>query len=688
MRNPFRNSQRRLSGRPVTWWAWLGLIIVPVLVVGLLSGAFWAPAANHGTAKVAVVNDDEPADINGQMAPLGREMAAKMANSTDSGYSWEMTSASDAEQGLQSGDYSAVVTIPKDFSTKAVTSMSGEPKDAKQAVINVRTSPSAPPADAAATESSLRQSVGKFNSQVIGMYVNGLLGGFSQMHDQMGTVSDGANKLADGSRQLADGNGQLAEGTHGLADGTGQLSDAAHQLDGGAGQLTNGIGQLSGGSGQLAGGLTQMEQQTAQLPQLTQQLADGAKQVANGNRQVANTITPIADQIIKLIDALPSTDKSNDRVSGLAEKCPATVAPEFCDQLKSASGGLSQDTSQVTGLKTKLRDAAMQAKNASEGLAYGSEQVANGNQQLADKMPELTGGISATADGSRQLDGGIKALHDGAGQLSGGMGQFAGGVDQLDGGVGQLAGGADQLAGGSDQLAGGNRQLADGLNQAGDKIPHYSDEERDHLKDVVASPAAFDSSSQNFGKAMTGLLVALALWAGALATYLLTRAVPEDLVTSRKPTWKIVGLAALPGTTASVATATVLSAVLAPILDLSFAQWASFFGIAVLGAVSFVALNQALSVLFKRAGSIVSIAVLVLTLATGIISTVPGFFDAAAAVLPTHGASQALNAVLTGSDGAVSGVVQLVAWLAAGVVASVVATERARALPAKQLRFT
>lgn len=688
MRNPFRNSQRRLSGRPVTWWAWLGLIIVPVLVVGLLSGAFWAPQANHGTAKVAVVNDDEPADINGQMAPLGREMAAKMANSTDSGYSWEMTSASDAGQGLESGDYSAVVTIPKDFSSKAVTSMSGEPKDATQAMVNVQTSPSAAPADSAATKSSLRHSVDKFNSQIIGMYVSGLLGGFSQMHDQMGTVSDGANKLADGSGQLADGNSQLAQGTHGLSDGTGQLSDAAHQLDGGAGQLSDGIGQLSGGSGQLAGGMTQMEQQTAQLPMLTQQLADGAGQVANGNRQVANTITPIADQIIKLIDQLPSTDKSNDRVSGLAERCPDTVAPEFCEQLKSASGGLSQDTSQVDGLKGKLRDAAVQAKTASEGLAFGAEQVANGNQQLADNMGQLTGGIAATADGSRQLDGGIKALDGGAGQLADGIGQFAGGVDQLDGGTQQLAGGADQLADGSGQLADGNQKMADGLNQAGDKIPHYSDAERDHLKDVVASPAAFDANSQNFGKTMTGLLVALALWAGALATYLLTRAMPEDLVTSRKSTWRIVGLSAVPGTTASVATATVLSVVLAPILDLSFVQWASFFGITVLSALSFVAINQALSVLFKRAGSIVSIAVLVLTLTTGIISTVPGFFHTATAVLPTNGASQALNAVLTGSDGAVSGVVQLVAWLAAGAAISIVATDRARALPAKQLRFT
>lgn len=688
MRNPFANSQRRLTGRPVTWWAWLGLILVPVLVVGLLSWAFWAPQANHGTAKVAVVNEDEPADINGQMAPLGREMAAKMANSTDSGYSWEMTSASDAGQGLESGDYSAVVTIPKDFSTKAVTSLSGEPKDAKQAVVNVRTSPSAAPADAAATQSSLRQSVDKFNNQIIGMYVSGLLGGFSQIHDQMGTVSDGANQLADGSDQLAGGNGKLAEGSHGLADGTGQLSTAAHQLDGGAGQLADGVGKLSDGSGQLAGGLSEAEQQTAQLPELTSKLADGAQQVANGNRQVANTITPLADKIIKLIDQLPSTADSNERVAGLAEQCPAAVAPDFCDDLKTASGSLAQDTSEVDGLKDRLRQSAVDAKNASEGLAFGAEQVAAGNQQLADNMPQLTGGIAAAADGSRQLDGGITALRGGADQLADGTGQFAGGADQLANGTQQLAGGADQLAGGSSQLADGNKQMADGLNQAGEKIPHYSDADRDHLQNIVSSPAAFDSSDTSFGKSMAGLLLALALWAGALATYLITRAVPADLVTSRKPTWKIVGLSAVPGAAASAATAAALSVLLAPILDLSFVQWSGLFGITLLSALAFVALNQALAASLKRAGSFVSIAVLVLTLATGIISTVPGFFDVVANVLPTHGASQALNSVLTGSDGAVSGSVQLVAWLAAGVLISIVATDRARALPAKQLRFT
>ena len=105
-----------------------------------------------------------------------------------------------------------------------------------------------------------------------------------------------------------------------------------------------------------------------------------------------------------------------------------------------------------------------------------------------------------------------------------------------------------------------------------------------------------------------------------------------------------------------------------------------------LAALAFVVVNQALVAVFGSIGRIISIAVLVLAAATGVVSTVPGFLRDVSAVLPTQGAVQALSAIVTGSGGALGGVLQLVAWLVAGGLVFALAVDRARVVPSRQFR--
>jgi putative membrane protein len=689
MPKPFATSTRKDAGNRMTWRGWLGLVAIPVIVVAGLGLAFWAPMRGNDTAKVAVVNNDKPATINGQMAPLGREMAAKMVDSTDTGFTWEMTDETDARAGLADGRYAAVTRIPEEFSRHAVSSLAGKPLDATRALVQVQASPAAAPADAAPIVSAARQSVDKFNRQVIEMYLNGLYGGFNTLHDELGKAADGSGKLADGSGKLADGLGQFAGGTDGLVDGTSKLDGAAKQLAMGAGQLADGSGKLADGSGKLSGGLTEIERQTAPLPEMTQKLADGAKQVAAGNRAMADTVTPLADAIIMAIDAVPTPRGEAARFAELAKQCPdSPPTADFCRQLREQADKFSRESNAIDEIKDRIRKAALDVKNAVAGPAYGSEQVARGNQQLADGMKQLVPGIAQVAGGSRQLTGGMQALDGGTHQLAGGLGQFSGGTGQLAGGTKQLAGGAHQLAGGADQLAGGNKQMADGMATAGDKLPNYSDAERDHLKTVAASPASLNTDGPGFGKSVIALLVALALWAGALATYALTRAVPPGIVTSREPTWRIIAKSSMPAVGAALAAATVLSLALAPFLDLSVGRWSAFLAVTMLAALAFTAVNQALMATLGRPGQFVSFGVLVLTVATGVISTVPDFFTGTSSLLPTHGAIQALAAIVTGNTGVGGGVAELITWLVVGTVVTVLVTERRRIVSGKDFRIT
>ena len=92
--------------------------------IPLLVGAFflWSnenPTEHLSDMKVAVVNNDQPADKDGQPVNVGPEIVRNIkANPT---FDWQFISESDAKKGLNSGKYFATVVIPKDFSSSVAS---------------------------------------------------------------------------------------------------------------------------------------------------------------------------------------------------------------------------------------------------------------------------------------------------------------------------------------------------------------------------------------------------------------------------------------------------------------------------------------------------------------------------------------------------------------------------------------
>ncbi|WP_406635084.1 YhgE/Pip family protein [Amycolatopsis sp. WGS_07] len=646
MLKPFANSARALATGPLTWRTWAGLIAVPLIIMGLLTWAFWTPDANHGTAKAAVVNNDEPVQVNGQTIPLGRQLAGYLTHSEDSAYTWVLTDADDAASGLADGSYAATVTIPKDFSARATSSATGKPLEARQARLQVQTSDAAGVTDPSLATHIAKATQDTLNQQVVETYLDNVYVGFTTLHKQVGQAADGAAQLADGNRQLADAAGQLNEG---------------------AGQLANGTEQLAAGSGKLSTGLTQAERDTAQLPALTRQLATGADQVADGNEQLAAVVVPLANRIIAAIDALPSANNAAEQFRQLADQCPANGgSASFCSDLSRTADRFTADAQKIDNATAAVRANAVKARDSVQALAAGARKVADGNAQLADKSGQLAAGIASAADGARQLDNGVRQTNSGAHKLADGTGQLTDGAKKADHGA---------------------HELATQLDKGRDQVPSYTDAERAHLKTVAATPSTSAADATPTGTLALTLFAALGLWALALATYLITRAVPDAVLTAREPTWRIILRAALPGATAAGLAAIAITAIAVPVLELGLGGTAGFLLIALLAASAFVALNQAATAIFGRAGRIASLAVLVLAGATGVVSTLPGPLYALADYLPTHGAVLALRAAATDGTGLATGVAQLAAWLLVGGLVSILVTDRRRYLSARSIRL-
>jgi putative membrane protein len=516
------------TARPA-WVSWAGLVAVPLVVAGMLAWAFGNGLVHQGSAVAAVVNDDEPVTINGRLIPLGRQLAGKLVDGTDSRYRWVLTNDADARRGLDSGDYAAVVTVPPTFSARATSAATAtDPLTARQGMITVTTSRDAALADPVMSKDVADATVVALNQQVVQTYLDQVYVGFTTIHGKIGEAADGASRLASGTTRLSTGSRQLADGTSALVVGLGELStgagqaragaqqlaDGAHRLRtgsadlaSGAGRLADGTGRLVTGSGQLSAGLDQLQSGTAQLPQQTRQLADGARQVADGNRRLADTVVPYADKAIRVIDTIPALTPPAKRLRQLAVDCRAIIqkaaqeasvqasappvpggtgsggttagttvtgtptvtlppsAVDFCRQLQAAAGDVVKGAVTFDGSKAEIRGQVVTLRTGVIALKNGSAQVADGADRLAAAAPQLTSGIATAAAGGRQLRAGLVAADGGAEQVASGARRVAAGTATLAVGADGLSAGVGQLASGSGEAADGARTLTTGADR-------------------------------------------------------------------------------------------------------------------------------------------------------------------------------------------------------------------------------
>ncbi|NHB84872.1 hypothetical protein G7085_10365 [Tessaracoccus sp. HDW20] len=201
-----------------------------------------------------MVNLDQAVTVNGQYVPMGRQLAAAMVDRDGDNIDWTLADASSAAAGLKTGEYSAVVTIPKGFSAAATSFSANDAATAEQATIAVQVSGNAPITDSAVAQEISRLAIETINSTLTGSYLDGIYVGFNTVGEQFATIVDGATQLADGASELADGTEAAAQGGAQLKAGMFQLSDNGPKLVVGGDQLVSGIGDLKSGTAQLSDG--------------------------------------------------------------------------------------------------------------------------------------------------------------------------------------------------------------------------------------------------------------------------------------------------------------------------------------------------------------------------------------------------------------------------------------------------
>lgn len=683
--------ERSRSRRPVTWLTLIGVLLLPAVIGGILVGALYNPTDRLENITAAIVNDDKAVELDGQLIPLGRQLTGGLVQGADdqsSNIDWVISNDEDAAAGLADGTYTAVVTIPENFTAASLSTRPGETP--VKATIGVQTAPDARVVDGAITSALATTATSVYGGELSSQYLKNVFLGFTTLSDQLGTAASGA-------RQLADGASAAATGASDLRDGIGLLAAGASGVADGASQLAVGTGPLADGATQLATGSTALANGTRDAAAGVDKLATGADGIAAGNQELAMRINGLADQIPpgftddaqKLADAAPQVNTALvDAAAALqkaADDCTGTA--EQCQALRDASDAANAALPQATQTVTRIGDLAGQAVQ----LPAGIRAIADANQQLADGATGLAGGAREAATGLGTLAGGMDGIATGATQLADGTTQLGAGAATLSSGAEQLASGtvsaedgAAQLADGVQQVATGTTSLADGLDTAVAQLPTYTDDQATTLADVVADPVSATGASDSlFGLAAVPLLAMAVLWFGGLASFVAFQAVSARALISRRPS----ALVALRGFAPAALVGAVQGLLVAGVVQLAsnydWGDWAVFALVCIAAGIAFAAVHQALVAVFGGAGRWIAAVVGALALGASIVSTVPPALAAVASLLPTAPVYDAMLGALSAAGGVGAGIAGFIVWAALSLIVTTLIVARRRTTSAR-----
>ncbi|MFB7845394.1 YhgE/Pip family protein [Microbacterium sp. NPDC056052] len=641
--------ERARSHKPITALTLIGVLLLPAVLGGVLVAALQDPTQRLDTMTAAIVNDDEPVTVNGQLAPLGRQLSAGLVDGTgtkDENLTWVISNEKDAAAGLKDGTYQAVVRIPKDFSAAAVSGGSAvqDPaKSAEKATISVTTAPQARAADGLIANQIAATAASTMGDEISKSTLQNVLLGFGTLGDKIGEAADGADKLAAGAASAATGAAALPDGATKLADGAGQLADGASQLSNGLGTIANGITSAQTGANQAGAGLAQGADALQAQGLVPAELNGVAATTASNAKQAADETLTVATSL-----------------GGLLAQCAPpnnTIPSNVCAQIKTA-----------------FDQAETAATSAGTASGYAEASVGALSQFNTAATATIAGQFRTAADGVNQLSAGLGQLADGTSQSATGAGNLATGATGLQSGATQLADGATQLGTGIGSLATGTSSLASGLHQAADSLPKRTDTEASSLASVVADPVNADTSGGMFGPTAIPLLAAVVLWFGSLASFLVMRAFTARALTSRRASASLALRAFAPAAAIGAVQGLLVALVVEIVAKYDPSRWWGFAGVAVLAGIAFAAVNQALVAVLGGVGRWISAVVGVAALGAGVISTLPGWLATIAGFLPTSPAATAL----LGEEGVGSAIAALAVWAVLALIATTLAVTARR----------
>lgn len=485
---------------------------IPILYSGFFLGSIWDPYGQTKNLPVAFVNEDKGASLNGKSLNVGESVEKKLKDNHDLG--WEFVSKQQADEGVNSGHFYAVVTIPSDFSQKAASITESEPQ---QAVINFTTTPAKNYIGSLVSNQAAAKVKSSVSEQITQAYAKGIL-------ENLDKLGIGLDTAANGASTLHDGLGRLQSGTQTYVGGVKQLAVNQQSLTGGLAQLSDGSRKLQAGLGQLSNNLP-TESQLSQLSDGMKQLQSGINQL---NASVSNpspalvaqqnkvkTDAQILEQTMRASES--DLSAAGDTLRTLGAQAAASVSKSTTISLPQISNiyqafTKTQTIIEQTGtLREDLQALKRQLSAQQTQLQAGVSVLNNGVNQLALNAITAFNGYNSVRFANNQLLAGSASLTNGLSEAKSGSQKLANGASLLESRSGALIDGTSQLASGADTLA---NKLADASNRI--KIQPTGATTQQQIANPVKSEMTEKGNVPNYGYALSPYVLSLSLFVGAI----------------------------------------------------------------------------------------------------------------------------------------------------------------------------
>lgn len=619
---------------------------IPILYSGFFLGSIWDPYGQTKNLPVAFVNEDKGASLNGKSLNVGESVEKKLKDNHDLG--WEFVSKQQADEGVNSGHFYAVVTIPSDFSQKAASITKSEPQ---QAVINFTTTPAKNYIGSLVSNQAAAKVKSSVSEQITQAYAKGIL----ENLDKLGIGLDAA---ANGASTLHDGLGRLQSGTQTYVGGVKQLAVNQQSLAGGLAQLSDGSRKLQAGLGQLSNNLP-TESQLSQLSNGMKQLQSGINQLNASVRNPSPALVAQQNKVETTAQTLVQTMRASESdlltAGGTLQALSTQAAASGSDSTTISSSQISNISqaftktkaiiAQTGTLREDLQTLKQQLSAQQTQLQAGVSVLNNGVNQLTPNAITAFNGYNSVRFANNQLLAGSASLTNGLSEAKSGSQKLANGASLLESRSGALIDGTSQLANGADTLA---NKLADASNRI--KIQPTGATTQQQIANPVKSEMTEKGNVPNYGYALSPYVLSLSLFVGAIVLNVIypirkTFSEQESAIRWWLSKASVAGVAAF-------MQATILMLVMVFFLGLTPEHPAHFIGAIYLTSFAYMSIVSLLVIVLDNPGRFLAMVLLVLQLGssegTFPIQTANGFFQSINPLVPMTYSIRALRQAISG----------------------------------------
>ncbi len=541
----FKRDLKRILVNPVAIVIAIGVAIIPSLYAWFNILANWDPYENTSTVPIAVVIEDEGADV-GSMGNVnaGDQIRERLEDNDQLGWTF-VDSEGDAIEGVKAGTYYAAFIVPTDFTSSLSDVLDGDTEQAHIAYyVNEKANAISPKVTDTGSTTLETQIANEFVSVAGEAVTEKLQDATSDFADSFDDeVSSITTDLTDVQKVISNLSGNISQTQQTIQSARDAVASARATLS----KVSSSSSSLSGALNESLGTLSTTRTQAQQLgSQLSSALGTSISTVSGISSQANYEIGVVTGNIgwaqgeldgaissvgalstNTLADVKTSLDRAYVRVSKLDD---ATVPnkTELLTALSVASSAVSDLQSYNSGQIQTLQDASSTIKATNDAVAGLSNSVNDAIQSSSSSMSELQGTLSSTT--IPQISNSLDAFATAGGKLSGVAEALPSMISQADGTLAQLDG---MLA----QSASSIQSTTDALNSAADKVGELAGDaaaiesaanfelfkgilglDAEKVGEFMGSPVEMVSDPifpvENYGSGVAPFYTNLALWVG------------------------------------------------------------------------------------------------------------------------------------------------------------------------------